>query len=166
MFIFLTCLYLGSSLNSYYNDINVYDISTNSWLQSFSSSDESYSSGLSGGIIAGVTIACIVLLVIILFLLWKFQSYVRWFFNRLHRDIWKPRYVLLFLFFLLDHLINFIFSTGEPVWAETTRIIFQVILLFIFSVFLAFVLRQAIDSPNITQTIQEAAASVQVPGTV
>lgn len=80
--------------------------------------------------------------------------------------IFGNRGMYYFFFFLLDHLINFIFSTGEPVWAETTRIIFQVILLFIFSVFLAFVLRQAIDSPNITQTIQEAAASVQVPGTV
>ncbi|KAG2214010.1 hypothetical protein INT47_001281 [Mucor saturninus] len=134
----------GTSQNAYYNDINVYDITGNKWLQSFTPSEESYSSGLSGGIIAGVTVACVVLLVIILFLLWKFQSYVRWVFNRLHRDIWKPR-------------------TGEPVWAETTRIIFQVILLFIFSVFLAFVLRQAIDSPNITQTIEEPAASVQVP---
>lgn len=58
-----------------------------------------------------------------------------------------------------------IFSTGEPVWAETTRIICQVILLFLFSVFLAFVLRQAIESPNVTQTIEEATADVQVPGT-
>ncbi|GAA5799861.1 hypothetical protein HPULCUR_005280 [Helicostylum pulchrum] len=134
----------GSALNTYYNDINVLDISTNQWLQTFAPADENSSSGLSAGIIAGVTIASIVLLVIILFLLWKFQGYIRWFFKRLHRDIWKPR-------------------TGEPVWAETTRIIFQVILLFLFSVFLAFVLRQAIESPNVTQIIEEATADVQVP---
>ncbi|KAI8080391.1 hypothetical protein BDF21DRAFT_418922 [Thamnidium elegans] len=134
----------GSALNTYYNDINVLDISTNQWLQTFAPADENNSSGLSAGIIAGVTIASIVLLVIILFLLWKFQGYIRWFFRRIHDDIWKPR-------------------AGEPVWAETTRIIFQVILLFLFTVFLAFVLRQAIESPNVTQKIEEATSDVQVP---
>jgi hypothetical protein len=63
------------------------------------------------------------------------------------------------LFFFLKK-----YSTGEPVWAETTRIVFQIFLLFIFAVFLAFVIRQAINSPNVTQTIQEASAQVQVPG--
>lgn len=41
--------------------------------------------------IVGVTIACVIILVIILFLLWRFQGYVRWFLKRVHRDIWKPR---------------------------------------------------------------------------
>ncbi|KAI9340365.1 hypothetical protein BD770DRAFT_330694 [Pilaira anomala] len=134
----------GAASNTYYNDINVLDISSNKWIQSFTNSEQSTASGLSAGIIAGVTIASIVLLVIILFLLWKFQGYIRWFFKRIHRDIWKPR-------------------TGEPVWAETTRIICQVFLLFIFCVFLAFVLRQAIESPNVTQKIQESVSDVQVP---
>lgn len=133
----------GSGLNTYYNDINVMDMSTNKWIQSFTPTEEA-NSGVSAGIIAGVTVACVALLIIILFLLWKFQGYVRWFFKRVHRDIWKPR-------------------TGEPLWAETTRIIFQIFLLFIFCVFLAFVIRQAIKSPNITQTIQESASSVDVP---
>lgn len=61
---------------------------------------------------------------------------------------------------------NIYYSTGEPVWAETTRIICQVILLFIFCVFLAFVLRQAIESPNVTQKIQESVSDVQVPGKI
>lgn len=61
---------------------------------------------------------------------------------------------------------HLIFSAGEPVWAETTRIVFQILLLFIFAVFLAFVIRQAIESPNVTQTIEESAAEVQVPGWV
>lgn len=60
----------------------------------------------------------------------------------------------------------YIYRTGEPLWAETTRIIFQIILLFIFSVFLVFVIKQAIDSPNVTQTIEQSAAEVQVPGTL
>ena len=70
--------------------MNVLNIQTNKWLQSFTPVT-SPDSGISAGIIAGVTIACIALVVIILFLLWKFQGYIRWFFKRLHRDIWKPR---------------------------------------------------------------------------
>lgn len=68
------------------------DMSTNKWIQSFTPTEEA-NSGVSAGIIAGVTVACVALLIIILFLLWKFQGYVRWFFKRVHRDIWKPRYV-------------------------------------------------------------------------
>lgn len=64
----------------------------------------------------------------------------------------------------LFYILIFYISTGEPLWAETTRIIFQIILLFIFAVFLAFVIRQAIDSPNVTQTIEEATATVEIPG--
>lgn len=55
-------------------------------------------------------------------------------------------------------------STGEPLWAETTRFLFQIFLLFIFALFLAFVIRQAIQSPDVIQTIQESAATVEVPG--
>ncbi|KAI9470033.1 MAG: hypothetical protein EXX96DRAFT_532376 [Benjaminiella poitrasii] len=134
----------GSALNTYYNDINVLDIESLSWLQTFEPTNESSGSRLSGGAIAGVTIGCIVIVIIILFLLWRFQGYFRWLVKRIHRDIWKPR-------------------TGEPVWAETARIIFQIFLLFIFALFLAFVIRQAIKSPNVTQTIEESAAEVQVP---
>ncbi|KAG2204229.1 hypothetical protein INT46_008844 [Mucor plumbeus] len=134
----------GSALNTYYNDINVLNLESYSWLQTFDATTDNSSSGLSGGAIAGVTIACVVLVVIIVFLIWRFQGYVRWLVKRIHRDIWKPR-------------------TGEPVWAETTRIVFQIFLLFIFAVFLAFVIRQAIKSPNVTQTIEESAAEVQVP---
>lgn len=65
---------------------------------------------------------------------------------------------------LFFYILIFCISTGEPLWAETTRIIFQIILLFIFAVFLAFVIRQAVDSPNVTQTIEEATATVEIPG--
>ncbi|KAL9543139.1 hypothetical protein MBANPS3_008258 [Mucor bainieri] len=135
----------GSALNTYYNDINVLNLESNAWLQTFEpTKDDEANSGLSGGVIAGVTIACVALVAIIVFLIWRFQGYVRWLVKRIHRDIWKPR-------------------AGEPVWAETTRIVFQIFLLFIFAVFLAFVIRQAIESPNVTQTIEESAAEVQVP---
>lgn len=81
----------GSALNVQYNDINVLDVSSNAWLQSFGNEDTSSSSGLSTGVIVGVTIACVVLLVIILFLVWKFQAYIRFIVSRIHADIWKPR---------------------------------------------------------------------------
>lgn len=77
-------------------------------------------------------------------MLWKFQSYIRWLVVRIHNDIWKPR-------------------TGEPVWAETGRIVSQVIFLFVFVMFLYFVIHQAIDSPNVVQRIEYSAASVEVP---
>ncbi|KAI7873938.1 uncharacterized protein EV154DRAFT_430556 [Mucor mucedo] len=133
----------GIAQSIFFNDVNVYDIAGNKWIQSFNSNDN-HRSGLSGGIIAGITVACFVLVVIILFLLWKFQRFIRWALCRLHRNIWKPR-------------------TGEPVWAETTRIIFQLILFFIFTAFLVFVFRQVLNSPKITQTIEEPVGSVQVP---
>lgn len=142
----LTCIYiLGSALNTQYNDLNVYNLADSKWLQSFDESDNDSGSGVSGGLIAGVTIAAVVLLCIILFLLWRFQSYIRWLALRIHHDIWKPR-------------------TGEPVWAETSRIVCQIFMLFLFVCFLVFVIRQAINSPNVTQRIEEAAAQVDVPG--
>ncbi|KAG1465708.1 hypothetical protein G6F56_004831 [Rhizopus delemar] len=134
----------GGALNNYYNDVNVYDFSKNSWLQTFDSSSSSSGSSVSKGVIAGVTVAAVVLLVIILFLLWKFQRYLRWLVSRIHNDIWKPR-------------------TGEPIWAETSRLVSQVFFLFIFVMFLYFVIRQAIDSPNVTQRIESASATVNVP---
>ncbi|KAI8377308.1 hypothetical protein BD560DRAFT_367080 [Blakeslea trispora] len=134
----------GAGSNVYYNDINVFDLSGSSWLQSFDQNSHSSDGTVSKGLIAGVTVAGVVLLIIILFLLWKFQSYVRWVVVRVHNDIWKPR-------------------TGEPVWAETSRIASQVFFLFIFVMFLYFVIRQAVDSPNIVQRIEYSAAEVDVP---
>ncbi|CAO3591693.1 unnamed protein product [Absidia cylindrospora] len=134
----------GSALNVQYNDINVMDVASSSWLQSFSNTEDSGSSGLSTGVIVGVTIACVVLLVIILFVLWKFQAYIRFLVTRIHSDIWKPR-------------------SGEPIWAETCRIVFQIFFIFIFAMFLVFVIKQAIDSPNVIQRIENAAAQVDSP---
>ncbi|KAI8989592.1 hypothetical protein BDB01DRAFT_718454 [Pilobolus umbonatus] len=134
----------GSSSNSYYNDINVFDLTKSSWLQSFEGTSSNGDGSVSKGLIAGVTVAAVVLFLIILFLLWKFQSYVRWLITRIHHDIWKPR-------------------TGEPVWAETSRVIAQVFFIFLFALFLVFIIKQAIDSPNITQRIEKPSAAVEVP---
>ncbi|KAI9319235.1 hypothetical protein BX666DRAFT_1924266 [Dichotomocladium elegans] len=134
----------GEALNTYYNDINVFSLSKSQWLQSFEDVSSDSGSSVSAGLIAGVTIAGVVFLLICLFLLWRFQSYIRWFLTRLHHDIWKPR-------------------TGEPMWAETTRIICQIFMLFLFAMFLVFVIRQSVNSPNVTQRIEESVAEVDVP---
>ncbi|KAI7873939.1 uncharacterized protein EV154DRAFT_578509 [Mucor mucedo] len=133
----------GASRNLFFNDINIYDITHRKWLQSFAPEDN-YGFRLTGGAIAGITVACIVFLVIIFILIRTFQRWIRWIVRGLYSSIWKPRY-------------------GEPTWAETTRIVLQVILFFIFSAFLVFILLQAINSPNITQTIEKPVTSVQVP---
>lgn len=80
----------GGSGQNLYNDINVMDTFTNSWVQNFVD-PPSYSFGLSTGVIVGVSIACVILFLIICFLLWKFGHYLQWLFMRIHSDIWKPR---------------------------------------------------------------------------
>ncbi|KAI9253375.1 hypothetical protein BDA99DRAFT_519610 [Phascolomyces articulosus] len=133
----------GASLNIQYNDINVYSLQDAEWLQTFDEPSED-SSGLSAGIIAGIVVASVALLIIILFLLWRFQSYFRWLVTRAHNDIWRPR-------------------TGEPLWAETTRMCCKTFLLLVFIACLVFIIRQAITSPNVIQRIEEPVAQVDVP---
>ncbi|CAO3588672.1 unnamed protein product [Absidia cylindrospora] len=135
----------GASKEIYYNDFNALDTHTYSWVQSFTGDDHSNSFGLSKGVIVGVSITCVVFIIIIICLLaWRFSRSMCWLMTRIHSDIWKPR-------------------SGEPLWAETTRLCFKIVLLFIFFLFLAVVVKQAVTSPNVTQTIQTSAAAVDVP---
>ncbi|GAB5594037.1 hypothetical protein Unana1_08937 [Umbelopsis nana] len=136
----------GSAGNIKYNDINLFnlDLSNPQWLNSASDSGADSSSGVSTGVIVGVAVAGAIVILILLFLLWKFQKYLRFLVTRIHADIWKPR-------------------VGEPVWAETTRLTSQVILLFILVLLLVFIIRQVVESPNVTQTINSPVASVDVP---
>jgi hypothetical protein len=87
----LVTVYSGESANAFNNDINVYDVSTSSWLEQFSKSSSNSSSGesstdnnidksssngsseVSTGVIAGVTVAAVVVVLVIAFLLWKFK---------------------------------------------------------------------------------------------
>jgi Na+/H+-translocating membrane pyrophosphatase len=76
----------------YFNDINVLNIDTSAWLQTFGPAiEKSLRTSLSAGAIAGISVACVALSLILVFLIWKFQGYIRWFAKRVHRDIWKPR---------------------------------------------------------------------------
>lgn len=120
------------------------DLTNPQWLDSSADADGDSSSGLSTGVIVGVAVACAVVVAILLFVVWKFQRYIRFLVARIHADIWKPR-------------------VGEPIWAETTRLTSQVILLFILVLLLVFIIRQVIESPNVTQTINYPAAAVDVP---
>ncbi|KAI9302309.1 hypothetical protein BJ944DRAFT_242482 [Cunninghamella echinulata] len=134
----------GSTASTYYNDLNLLEMSSNNWIHDFDGQSDSGSSGLSTGVIVGVSIACVVLAVIIIFVLWKFQKYIRFLIVRIHNDIWKPR-------------------SGEPIWAETARISFQIFFIFLFVLFLVFVIRQAVESPNVVQRIETAASQVETP---
>lgn len=55
-------------------------------------------------------------------------------------------------------------STGEPLWAETARMCCRIFLMFIFALCLAFIIRQAVTSPNVTERIINPVAQVEVPG--
>ncbi|KAG0187212.1 hypothetical protein DFQ28_006712 [Apophysomyces sp. BC1034] len=140
----------GIAGSLYLNDINVLKIPQTSddkwaWVTSiFEAENPGLLGGLSGGAIAGIVVGSIVLASIIILCLWRFWTYIRWLIIRIHKDIWQPR-------------------TGEPIWAETTRLLSQFLLFFLFVAFFAFVIYQVLHSPNSTITISEPSASVQTP---
>lgn len=81
----------GTSLNTYYNDVNVFNISASKWIQSFETIEEEDShTGLSAGAIAGITIGCVAFVIIIILLL-KFFGCIRRFITRFRHTIWKRR---------------------------------------------------------------------------
>ncbi|ORX53646.1 galactose oxidase [Hesseltinella vesiculosa] len=135
---------MGEAMDNYYNDINVLDTSGYNWLQSFSGTNGGNGSSLSTGAIVGVAVGCAVVVAIVGFLLYRFWGFFKFLVMRIHSDIWSPR-------------------SGEPIWAETTRIIFQILFIFIFAIFMVFVIRQAIESPNVVQRIETGVAQVDTP---
>ena len=76
--------------------------------------------------------------------------------------------LLIFLNFIVNVLclpfccfeINY--RTGEPLWAETARLVSKVILMFLFIAFFVFVIMQVLDSPKATFIVTEIADNGQV----
>ncbi|KAI9495620.1 hypothetical protein BDB00DRAFT_759883 [Zychaea mexicana] len=92
--------------------------------------------GISGGVIAAVVVVCALVLAMILYLLYRFRHRVRRTIMRIHYGIWNPR-------------------TGEPLWAETARLISKVVLLFLFVAFFVFVIIQVLQSPKASYIVTE-----------
>ncbi|CAO3639834.1 unnamed protein product [Cunninghamella blakesleeana] len=98
------------------------------------------SNSIDGGKIAAIVICTIIGITLIALFLWRFGRYLRIMILNLHYDIWRPR-------------------TGEPLWAETMRVISQVILFFLFLIFAVFIGKQVHDSPRTTLTIDDTTVS-------
>ncbi|KAI9359730.1 hypothetical protein BD770DRAFT_442325 [Pilaira anomala] len=100
---------------------------------------------LSDGAIAGIVVGVFIFIVIILYLLWKFVPATRRIAAYIQNDmIWNPR-------------------SGEPLWAETSRLLVRFILLVLFLAFVAYVIYRSIDSPVVAQEILEDTNSVSIP---
>ncbi|CAO3636891.1 unnamed protein product [Cunninghamella echinulata] len=99
---------------------------------------------IDGGKIAAIVVCIIIAMVLIGLFLWRFGKYVKIMILNLHYDIWRPR-------------------TGEPLWAETMRVISQVILFFLFIAFAVFIGLQVQNSPITTLTINEPKTQVDIP---
>lgn len=55
--------------------------------------------------------------------------------------------------------------SGEPLWAETARLLVRFILLFLFIAFVVYSIYRSVQSPVVVQEIREPTDIVRVPGT-
>ncbi|KAI9495623.1 hypothetical protein BDB00DRAFT_812680 [Zychaea mexicana] len=150
----------GGARSYYYGDVNVVRLPTLTtsndlppeptvrWVSNIITGaaddmDRSTSESVSRGIIAAVVIVSVLAAAMLVFLAWRFRHRLRWLIIRIHSDIWSPR-------------------TGEPHWAEISRLITKVILAFLFVAFFVFVVIQVMQSPKATFTITEVAYNEQV----
>jgi hypothetical protein len=56
--------------------------------------------------------------------------------------------------------------SGEPLWAETARLLVRFILLFLFLAFVAYVIYKSVNSPIAIQEIKTPTDRVLAPGTL
>ena len=68
--------------------------------------------------------------------------------------------------YYITALIYLYIRTGEPLWAETARLVSKVILMFLFVAFFVFVIIQVIESPKSTYIVTEVPedGQVTIPG--
>ncbi|KAI8333895.1 hypothetical protein BC941DRAFT_473121 [Chlamydoabsidia padenii] len=133
-----------------FNDINVLSFplipgQSPQWVKTYYQdlfTDESNS--INGGRIAGIVIGVVLGTLLLGLFVWKCGRYIRYVILNLHYDIWRPR-------------------TGEPLWTETSRVISQVFLFFLFLVFTVYIGIQVRDSPTNILTIDKEVAAVTTP---
>lgn len=127
---------------------------------------QSYQKGLSDGAIAGITIAVLIIIVLLLALLWQRVPRVRNIGNYIQNEIiWQPRSVFLNIFSeakICNLMENH--RSGEPLWAETARLLVRFILLFLFLAFVAYSIYRSVESPVVIQEIRISTDIVQAPG--
>ncbi|KAK4517528.1 uncharacterized protein ATC70_000867 [Mucor velutinosus] len=100
---------------------------------------------LSEGAIAGIVVAVLLIVVLILALTWRRFPRIRAIGMYIQNEIiWHPR-------------------SGEPLWAETARLLVRFILLFLFIAFVAYSVYRSVQSPVVVQEIREPTDMVQVP---
>ncbi|KAG2205006.1 hypothetical protein INT47_002630 [Mucor saturninus] len=116
------------------------------WFTNYEDFDHPYKKpGLSDGGKAGIIVAVLVIVAMIFALLWKFVPATRRIVTYVQQDmIWSPR-------------------SGEPLWAETTRLLVRFILLVLFLAFVSYVIYRSIESPIVSQIIDKETDSVLVP---
>ena len=61
--------------------------------------------------------------------------------------------------------LPFVRRSGEPLWAETARLLVRFILLFLFIAFVVYSIYRSVQSPVVVQEIREPTDIVRVPGT-
>lgn len=125
-----------------------------------------YQKGLNDSAIAGITIAVLVFIVLLLTLLWRRNPKVRSIGNYIQNEIiWQPRSVF-FNIFSLERIYNLMKNhrSGEPLWAETSRLLVRFILLFLFLAFVAYSIYRSVESPVVIQEIRIPTNTVQAPG--
>ncbi|GAN03265.1 hypothetical protein MAM1_0037c02717 [Mucor ambiguus] len=100
---------------------------------------------LSEGAIAGITVAVLLIIILLLALLWRRFPRIRAIGTYIQNEIiWQPR-------------------SGEPLWAETARLLVRFILFFLFIAFVAYSIYRSVQSPVVVQDIKEPTDTVQVP---
>ncbi|CAO3615945.1 unnamed protein product [Mucor hiemalis] len=101
--------------------------------------------GLSNGAIAGIVIAILVFIAVLLILLWMYIPATKRVAAYIQQDlIWSPR-------------------SGEPLWAETTRLLVRFVLLFLFLAFIVYVVWKSVNSATVSQHISNPVDSVLAP---
>ncbi|KAG1092809.1 hypothetical protein G6F42_019109 [Rhizopus arrhizus] len=101
--------------------------------------------GLSQGAIAGIVVAVLLIIILLLALLWRRVPRIRIIGTYIQNEIiWQPR-------------------SGEPLWAETARLLVRFILLFLFIAFVVYSIYRSVQSPVVVQEIREPTDIVRVP---